>query len=1229
MKINVTVLILAALMAGLAGCDEALQLEWTDTLGTRHAAWTGIENRGTLTLINASPSITLHQTVDAGSAVTFIVTSKIELDTTTSNLILTTRGKQYDAELTLIEAPFMLPGIRNYRSSFTPTNDTPSGIYNISATLWKSGGARQHLTLGKLNLVVEVDTAPPAVSNITVSADSSPIRVGGVVTLLFNANEALDVANTQAIFTIAGEQRAQSVTLIPNTEYRYQTTLTVTDVIPDGTLEEVVVNAHDAAGNSERFTQSADLIIEKVAPPPPDTTPPVVSDIAVSADSSPIRVGGVITLLFNANEALDIANTQAIFTISGGQHTRSVTLVPNTEYRYQTTFTVTDAVPDGTLEEVVVNAHDAAGNAERFTQSADLIIEKVAPPPPDTAPPAVSDIAVASDSTPIRLGDVVTLSFRANEALDIANTHAIFTIAGGQHAQSVTLVPNTEYQYQTTLTVMDAVPDGTLEEVVVNAQDAAGNRGRFTQSADLIIEKVAPPPPDTTPPAVSDIAVAADSSPIRLGGVVTLSFNANEALDIANTQAVFTIAGEQRAQSVTLVPNTEFQYQTTLTVTDAVPDGTLEEVAVIAQDAAGNRERYTQSADLIIEKVAPPPPDTTPPIVVSVSATSNNEDSALAEPGNTVTLTVTTDGPIVIGQSRLTFLIANSSHSRALQETGTANRYTAQLRITKTTPAGALRASLILEDAAGNRSGVIDKETTLTIVPPPDTAPPMVVAVSAASDNVDSTIAVPGNTVTLTIITDEAIVIGQSKLTFMVANSSHGGNIREAADAANQYTAQLQITETMPAGVLGASLILEDVSGNRSDAIVKDTAVTITPTQLPTVVTVTATSDNQDSTRAEPGDTVSVVFTTDKAIIVKQSALSFITADNTAHDRIISTVSNTTNQYTSQLQVTDAMGTGQLRVSAILADADGSKTNPIVRDTGVIISEPLPLVALDPSDLNREKPYYLFDGAVLKPSIELQDFSRGFIRVARGKTDEEVLDWSRVEESLSFFNVHIDFVLYDLYSIFLEEQPEKVAKAIQEGGIIIHPIIKNGLLFDWLYLKHKYANKSKEELMVLFRLLVRFWGLDINRYGEGGFIVPDEEFVYAQPPKNPYFSAAVREMKKKLEQIEQEVQRALESNPSLPVSHPYNGLLSLSPEYRNFDIESILADLWSIYQEEQPALTVGITMENIPLHPISNNGLLFAWLALQADNPNKSKEERLLLFRQLAREGKVQVILEE
>ena len=1105
MKINVTVLTLAALMAGLAGCDESLQLEWNDTLGTRHAAWTGIENRGTLTLINASPQTTLHQTVDAGSAVTFIVTSKMELDTTTSNLILTTRGKQYDAALALIDAPFMLPGIRNYRASFTPQNDTPSGVYTISSSLWDSGGGRQYLTLGKLNLTVEGDTAPA-----------------------------------------------------------------------------------------------------------------VVSDIVVSADSSPIRIGGVITLSFSANEALDIANTQAIFTISGEQHVQSVTLVPNTEYRYQTTLTVTDAVPDGTLEEVVVAAYDAAGNSERFTQSADLIIGKVAPPPPDTAPPAVSDIAVASDSTPIRLGDVVTLSFRANEALDIERTQAIFTISGEQRAQSVTLVPNTEYRYQATLTVTDAVADGTLEAVVVNAQDAAGNSERFTQSADLIIEKVAPPPPDTTPPAITNIAVSADSSPIRVGGVITLLFAANEPLDTAHTQAIFTIAGEQRAQSVTPVPNTEYRYQTTLTVTDAVPDGTLETVVVNAQDAAGNSGRFTHSADLIIEKVAPPPPDTAPPTIIVVSGTSDNADSTQAVAGDTVTLTFTTNEPIVLQGSNLTFVVANNSHGRDIERVAdAANQYTSQLRVTDTMGAGILRVSVVLEDAAGNKSGAIDKETTLTIVPPPDTAPPVVVSVSATSDNADSTIAVPGNTVTLTITTDEPIAIGQSKLTFMVATSSHGANIREAADAANQYTAQLQVTETMGAGILRASLILEDASGNRSGAIVKDTAVTITPTESPTIVTITTTFDNQDGTIAEPSNTVTVVFTTNKPIVVGQSTLSFITADNTPHDRIISTVPNATNQYTAQLPVTDTMAAGNLRVSVVLADTDGSRTTPIIKDTGVAVRVPVvPTI---------EEPFYT--GAIGNSvALLLTGASETANTILARQGSDAVIRFYRnlrIDPDEGGFDV-VDFILYDLYRIFLEEQPEKMAEAIREGGIIIHPIVQNNMYFDWHYLEEKYPGKSVEELLVLYRQLVRFWGKKINRF-KWYISVPPENRIFLQPPKNPHFTATERWVMRDLIQVDAEVEKVRVENVHLTLVEIYRDIVF--PVF-GVSFDFVFTDLWNIYREEQPQRAAGMTANDIPVHPISTNGLFFAWRVLEIDYPNKTKEERLLLFRQRARQGEIQIVID-
>ena len=420
----------------------------------------------------------------------------------------------------------------------------------------------------------------------------------------------------------------------------------------------------------------------------------------------------------------------------------------------------------------------------------------------------------------------------------------------------------------------------------------------------------------------------------------------------------------------------------------------------------------------------------------------------------------------------------------------------------------------------------------------------------------------------------------------------------------------------MPAGLLRVSLILEDASGNRSGAIVKDTAVTITPTEPPTIVTVTTTSDNQDGTVAEPGNTVTVVFETNKAIVVKRSTLSFLTADNTVHDRIISTVPNATNQYTSQLQVTDTMATGSLQVSIVLADDAGNSTSPIVRDIGVAVRVPVvPTI---------EQPFYTGQiGSAV--AFLLTGVSEGAnTKLAKG--DDVVIKFYRnlrIDPGEGGFDV-VDFILYDLYRIFREEQPEKMAEAIQEGGILLHPIVNNGLYFDWYYLAKKHPGKSKEELLVLYRLLARFWGERVNRFGSYTY-VPPESRIFLQPPKNPNLTATERWVQEDLTEISNEAERAVAENP----------LVTLLAVYRDaffpglgVSFDFVFTDLWNIYREEQPTQAVGKTQDDIPLHPVSRNGLFFAWRVLEFDYPNKTKEERLLLFRELARQGKVHIVVD-
>ena len=93
---------------------------------------------------------------------------------------------------------------------------------------------------------------------------------------------------------------------------------------------------------------------------------------------------------------------------------------------------------------------------------------------------------------------------------------------------------------------------------------------------------------------------------------------------------------------------------------------------------------------------------------------------------------------------------------------------------------------------------------------------------------------------------------------------------------------------------------------------------------------------------------MTVVFTTDKPIAPRRSTLSFITADNTAYNRTINAMPSTVNQYTAQLQVTDAMPAGPVQVSLALEDANGNRSDTIVRDTPVAIALPVPPV-IDPT----------------------------------------------------------------------------------------------------------------------------------------------------------------------------------------------------------------------------------------------------------------------------------------
>ena len=253
----------------------------------------------------------------------------------------------------------------------------------------------------------------------------------------------------------------------------------------------------------------------------------------------------------------------------------------------------------------------------------------------------------------------------------------------------------------------------------------------------------------------------------------------------------------------------------------------------------------------------------------------------------------------------------------------------------------------------------------------------------------------------------------------------------------------------------------------------------VLPTTAPPSITAfTATSSNTDTTKAVAGDTVTLTFTTNKPIVTQQSQITFTTTDGT-HNSTIRTVTNATNRYTAHLQITNTMAAGTLQATITLTDTDNTSVT-ITRNTTVTISEPVepplqPVVHADP------KHWRANTDITSRWLVQYSNQAHGLAQTQRF-SDAEILDDYRAglpgflnSIGIDGIGEDFDFILYELYGICVEERPEIAADA-ERTGIVIHPIANNRLVFDWVRLGFAYPEKSKEERLLLFRRLVRFWG---------------------------------------------------------------------------------------------------------------------------------------------------------
>ena len=390
------------------------------------------------------------------------------------------------------------------------------------------------------------------------------------------------------------------------------------------------------------------------------------------------------------------------------------------------------------------------------------------------------------------------------------------------------------------------------------------------------------------------------------------------------------------------------------------------------------------------------------------------------------------------------------------------------------------------------------------------------------------------------------------------------------------------------------------------------------PIGPPTITALSALSDNTNSTQAVAGDTVTLTFTTNKPIVLNRSKLSFKPA-NGSHGRVIKAVAGTDNRYTSDLRITNSMAAGVLQASITLVDDDGTTSGAIVRDTGVVIDRPVtvpPPVVEDPTT-----PMAVAEAQTREKLRAWDAWVTSEIRP--GETSEKSAHY--VLASFSFMDEFgFDFeetIIIDLINLIVQEQPA-LAEQIKREGLLLYPLSRNGIVYDYLLIQHTYPDAREEEHYAHFRQLARMGGVRARREGARDIVPVGREYVWGSQwfPETTFFTPVGR-TEWKLKQEDEFVQEVIEKRRHiLPTEIVWN-LLERDPVEAAF----ILLDLFAYYRQEQPAQAAVFDREGIILHPISRNGLIYEWLLLLYRYPDKTEAERVLLFRQAARNGAIVV----
>ena len=671
----------------------------------------------------------------------------------------------------------------NWKLSYTVTGSESSGSVSYAFTVIDEAGNETSTT--SAGSVVVIDNTSPSLTTVEIlsdnAANTSYAKEGDVVTLTIASNEDLIAAPT--VF-LAG--RAATVSAVGGSATNYTATLTMNSTDTQGTMD-ISIAFTDLSGNAGTIvtstTNSSSVLYDRQVP--------TLSAVTVSTNNSNslyAKEGDIITLSFTSSENL---TSSPIVTIGGNAATES-----GSDASWTATYLMVNGDNEGSVT-FTVDFTDIAGNVGTQVTSltsGSLIVYDESVPTLSTVDLTSNNAEDANFST---IGDVITLSITASENIQtptIGIVGSAATIASGNNGESV---------FTATYTMQSSDATTTDISFTVDFQDLSSNAGTqviaLVNDADggVSFDKEAPSFTAVNGGTVSILSNNSESTLAKVGDIITVSLTSSEAL-MTGSDPTVTIAGN--TATVTRNSTTSFTAVYTMSSSDAAYDGLSIPINISNySDPTGNAglavTATTDGTSVLYDKSTPS--------LSTVSISSNNTNSHYAKEDDVITLSFSSNEDI----QTPTVTIIGSATDVTVSQVGNVSTWTATKTVTSSHTQGTTAFTVSFSDLVGNAGTVTSSITTgknVTI----DRSVPTISTASIASNNANgSELAVPGDVITLTVVSNENII----SPSITIANQS--ATIIAGADAEN-WSATYSMTENESNGPISFEIVFSDSAGN-------------------------------------------------------------------------------------------------------------------------------------------------------------------------------------------------------------------------------------------------------------------------------------------------------------------------------------------------------------------------------------------------------------------------------